>query len=29
MAQKHGKKITKVEKKAIRGRGYESDSDDD
>ncbi|XP_014860976.1 PREDICTED: thioredoxin domain-containing protein 9 [Poecilia mexicana] len=27
--QKSGSKITKVEKKSIRGRGYDSDSDDD
>ncbi|XP_054888036.1 thioredoxin domain-containing protein 9 [Poeciliopsis prolifica] len=27
--QKSGSKITKVEKKSIRGRGYESDSEDD
>ncbi|XP_005798103.1 thioredoxin domain-containing protein 9 [Xiphophorus maculatus] len=28
-SQKSGSKITKVEKKSIRGRGYDSDSDDD
>lgn len=27
--QKSGRKVTKVEKKAIRGRAYESDSDED
>uniref|UniRef100_A0A3B5MY72 Thioredoxin domain-containing protein 9 n=1 Tax=Xiphophorus couchianus TaxID=32473 RepID=A0A3B5MY72_9TELE len=28
-SQKSGSKITKVEKKSIRGRGYDSDSEDD
>ncbi|CAG05792.1 unnamed protein product, partial [Tetraodon nigroviridis] len=29
MTQKSGRKVTKVEKKAIRGRAYESDSDEE
>lgn len=29
MTQKSGRKVTKVEKKTIRGTAYESDSDED